>query len=123
MAKMGGVERWDVRLLRAEDEGLYVDETDVGGMQQQGHHQRGAWARRGAIAPPLPGLLTAAAVPPPAPAPTAATRNLSLTVAEAALLLTNAQSGTNVTMADLRTARLMVGLWDCEDRFEWTVGW
>ena len=45
-----------------------------------------------------------------------------MTVAEAALVLTNAQAGTNVTMEDLRTARLMVDLWDNEDVYEWTVG-
>lgn len=48
------------------------------------------------------------------------TRNL--TVAEAALVLTNMQAGTNVTMQDLRTARDMVDLWDNEDTFQWTVG-
>ena len=45
-----------------------------------------------------------------------------LTIAEAALVLTNVQAGTNVTMEDLRTARKMVDLWDCEDTFVWTVG-
>lgn len=45
-----------------------------------------------------------------------------LTVAEAALVLTNLQAGTNVTMEDLRTAREMVDLWDNEDTFQWTVG-
>ncbi|KAF6241823.1 hypothetical protein HO173_000535 [Letharia columbiana] len=46
----------------------------------------------------------------------------ALTVAEAALVLTNVQAGTNVTMQDLRTAREMVDLWDNQDTFEWTVG-
>ena len=46
----------------------------------------------------------------------------TLTVAEAALVLTNMREGTGVTMEDLRTARDLVGLWDCEDRFVWTVG-
>lgn len=45
-----------------------------------------------------------------------------LTVAEAALVLTNMQAGTNMTMQDLRTAREMVDLWDNEDTFHWTVG-
>ena len=46
----------------------------------------------------------------------------TLTVAEAALVLTNMREGTSVTMEDLRTARDLVGLWDCEDRYVWTVG-
>lgn len=45
-----------------------------------------------------------------------------LTVAEAALAMTNMQAGTRVTMDDLRTSREMVDLWDCEDTFTWTVG-
>ena len=45
-----------------------------------------------------------------------------LTAAEAALVLTNVQAGTDVTMQDLKTSRLMVDLWDSEDTFEWTVG-
>ena len=45
-----------------------------------------------------------------------------LTVAEAALVLTNMRAGTNVTVEDLRVARVMVDLWDCEDTFLWGVG-
>lgn len=45
-----------------------------------------------------------------------------LTVAEAALVLTNMRAGTNVTVEDLRVARVMVDLWDCEDTFLWEVG-
>lgn len=45
-----------------------------------------------------------------------------MTVAEAALAVTNMRSGTSVTMEDLRTARELVDLWDCEDTFVWTVG-
>ena len=45
-----------------------------------------------------------------------------LTVAEAALIMTNMQAGTSVTMDDLRTSREMVDLWDCEDTYTWTVG-
>ena len=49
-------------------------------------------------------------------------RTRELTVAEAALVLTNMRAGTRVTMEDLRTARVLVDLWDCADTFEWTVG-
>ena len=49
-------------------------------------------------------------------------RTRELTVAEAALVLTNMRAGTKVTMEDLRTARVLVDLWDCADTFEWTVG-
>lgn len=49
-------------------------------------------------------------------------RTSELTVAGAALVLTNMRAGTDVTMQDLRTSRQMVDLWDCEDTFEWTVG-
>ena len=45
-----------------------------------------------------------------------------LTVAEAALVLTNMQAGTDLTMQDLRTSREMVDLWDNEDIYRWTVG-
>lgn len=45
-----------------------------------------------------------------------------MTIAEAALAMTNIQAGTSVTMDDLRTAREMVDLWDCEDVYVWTVG-
>ncbi|KAL9064833.1 MAG: hypothetical protein Q9161_008617 [Pseudevernia consocians] len=45
-----------------------------------------------------------------------------LTVAEAALVLTNMQAGTDLTMQDLRTSREMVDLWDNEDIYHWTVG-
>ncbi len=45
-----------------------------------------------------------------------------LTVAEAALVLTNVQAGTNLTMEDLRIGRVMVDLWDNADTFRWTVG-
>ncbi|CAF9939479.1 MAG: hypothetical protein ALECFALPRED_008146 [Alectoria fallacina] len=45
-----------------------------------------------------------------------------LTTAEAALVLTNMRAGTSVTMEDLRTARVMVDLWDNADTFRWTVG-
>ena len=45
-----------------------------------------------------------------------------LTVAEAALILTNMQAGTNLTMGDLRIGRVMVDLWDNADTFRWTVG-
>lgn len=49
-------------------------------------------------------------------------RTRELTVAGAALVLTNMRAGTDVTMQDLKTSRQMVDLWDCEDTFEWTVG-
>ena len=45
-----------------------------------------------------------------------------MTVAEAALVLTNMRARTSVTMEDLRTARVMVDLWDNADTFSWTVG-
>ncbi len=62
-----------------------------------------------------------APAPAPAPAPMSMqpTTARELTTAQAALALTNAQAGTNVTMDELRTVR---EIGDDEETYLWTVG-
>ncbi len=121
IAKVGGVEVKEVSAARGR-RGV-VDMPAFVRKVRAIQRRRSAVAAGRAVTPvpavAAPSSSAPASAPTPAPISMQPSTARELTTAQAALALTNAQTGTNVTMDDLRTVR---EIGDDEDTYPWTVG-